>query len=53
MIRHLQSPPVMAALEGAIQLARVGAPEEFSGLLDGRVEPGHDEWEFCGERQGP
>jgi hypothetical protein len=33
----------MAALEAAIQPARVRAPEEFPFLLDGRVEPGHGE----------
>ena len=38
----------MAALEAAIQLARVRAPKEFharydSRALDGRVKPGHDE----------
>jgi len=33
----------MAALEAAIQSARVRAPEDFSVSLDGRVEPGHDE----------
>jgi hypothetical protein len=32
----------MAALEAAIQSARVRAPEDFFVLLDGRVKPGHD-----------
>jgi hypothetical protein len=33
---------VMAALEAAIQSARVRAPEDSLFLLDGRVKPGHD-----------
>jgi hypothetical protein len=33
----------MAALEAAIQPARVRAPENSFVALDGRVEPGHDE----------
>jgi len=35
----------MAAREAAIQSARVCAPEDSFFSLDGRVKPGHDEWD--------
>ena len=44
----------MAALEAAIQSARVCAPEDSGILLDGRVKPGHDEKsEVVGTIQAP